>query len=85
MRFKEAAPISFIGASSVCEPSMDPRVTNRLYLRVRPRFFDQDGHETMYALSGNKHFFTKSCHRQTYENYEQSRQKLGTILENKVS
>ena len=49
--------------------------------RVRPRFFDQVGH----ASSGNKHFFTKSCHRQTYQNYEQSRQKLGTILVNKVS
>ena len=55
------------------------------YNRVRPRFFDQVGHETMYASSANKHFFTKSCHRQTYKNYEQSRQKLGTILENKVS
>ena len=53
--------------------------------RVRPRFFDQVGHETMYASSGNKHFFTISCHRETYQNYEQSRQKLGTILENKVS
>ena len=30
------------------------------------------------------HFFTKSCHRLTYQNYEQSRQKLGTFLENKV-
>ena len=38
----------------------------------------------MYASSGNKHFFAKSCHRQTYQNYEQSRQKLGTFLENKV-
>ena len=53
--------------------------------RVRPRFFDQVGHETMYASSGNTHFFTKSCHPQTYQNYEQSQQKLGTILENKVS
>ena len=25
--------------------------------RVRPRFFDQVGHETMYASSGNKLFF----------------------------
>ena len=25
--------------------------------RVRQRFFDQVGHETMYASSGNKHFF----------------------------
>ena len=39
--------------------------------RVRPRFFDQVGYETMYASSGNKHFFTKSCNRQTYQKYEQ--------------
>ena len=39
--------------------------------RVRPRFFDQVGHETIYASSGNKHFFTKSCHCKTYQNYEQ--------------
>ena len=38
--------------------------------RVRPRFFDQVGHESMYASSGNKHFFIKSCHHQTYQNYE---------------
>jgi len=25
----------------------------------------------MYASSGNKRFFTKSCHCQTYQNYEQ--------------
>ena len=43
----------------------------QIWVRVRPRFFDQDGHETMYASSGNKRFFTKSCHRQTYQNYEQ--------------
>ena len=55
-----------------------------IYSRVLPRFFDQVRHKTMYASSGNKHFFTKSCHRKTYQNYEQSRQKLGTFLENKV-
>ena len=49
-------------------------------IRVRPRFFDQVGHETAYASSGNKHFFTKFCHCQTYQNYEQSRKKLGTIF-----
>ena len=53
-------------------------------LRYRPRFFDQVGHQTTYASIGNKHFFNKSCLRQTYQNYEQSRQKLGTLLENKV-
>ena len=40
-----------------------------LCIRVRPRFFDQVGHETMYASSGYKHFFTKSCNHQTYQNY----------------
>ena len=39
-------------------------------IRYRPRFFDQVGHQTTYAYIGNKHFFTKSCHRQTYQNYE---------------
>ena len=43
-------------------------------IRVRQRFFDQVGHETMYASSGNKHFFTKSCHHQTYQNYKQPHQ-----------
>ena len=52
-------------------------------IRYHSRFFVQVGHES--ASSGNKHFFIKSCHHQTYQNYEQSRQKLGTILENKVS
>ena len=56
-----------------------------VWIKVRPRFFDQVGHETMYAPSGNKHFFTKSCHPRTYQNYGQSRQKLGTILENEIS
>ena len=32
----------------------------------------------------NKHLFTKSCHCQTDQNYELSRQKLGVFLENKV-
>ena len=38
----------------------------------------------MHLLEIGKHFFTKWCHCQTYQNYEQSRQKLGTFLENKV-
>ena len=41
------------------------------YSKNRPRFFDQVGHETIHVSSGNKHLFTKSCHRQTYQNYEQ--------------
>jgi hypothetical protein len=43
--------------------------------RDRPRFFDQVGHQTMYAYIGNKHFFTKSCNRQTYQDYEQPHQR----------
>ena len=44
--------------------------------RYRQRFFDQVGHQTMFAYVGNKHFFTKSCHRQTYQNYEQPPHRL---------
>ena len=51
--------------------------------RVRPRLFDQVGHQTTYASIVDRHFFTISCHCQTYQNYEQSRQKLGTFLEKK--
>ena len=53
--------------------------------RVCPRFFDQVGHETSHASSGNNHFFCKSCHCQTYQNFDQRRQNLGTILGNKLS
>ena len=52
--------------------------------RYRPRFFDQVRHQTKYASIGNRHFFTISCIRQTYQNCEQSQQKLETFSENKV-
>ena len=51
--------------------------------RYRPRFFDQVGHQTMYAFIGNKHFFTISCHCETYQNNKQSGQKMGPFLETK--
>ena len=38
--------------------------------RYRPRFFDQVGYQTTYALMGKTHFSDKSCHRQIYRNYE---------------
>ena len=57
---------------------------NAIQNRYRPRFIDQVGHQTTYASVGNNHFLTKSCHRQTYQNYRQSLQNLGTILETKV-
>ena len=43
--------------------------------RDRPRFFDQVRHQTTYAYIGNKHFFTKMCHHQTYPNSKISWQK----------
>ena len=46
------------------------------HIRYRPRFFDQVRYQTTYASIGNKHFFTKSCQRQTYQNYEQPPQRL---------
>ena len=46
-------------------------IRNSMHPRVHPRLFDQVGHKTMYASCGNKHFFTKSCHCQSYQNYEQ--------------
>ena len=50
-----------------------------LHIRDLPRFFDQVGHQTTYAYIGKKHFFTKSCHRQTYQNYEQPPQRLQNL------
>ena len=47
--------------------------------RYRPRFFDQVGHQTTYAYIKNKHFFTKSCHCQTYQNYEQPPQRVQNL------
>ena len=52
-------------------PPKNVELGGSVAVRVRPRLFDQVGHETMFASSENKHFFTKSCHRQTYQNYEQ--------------
>ena len=49
--------------------------------RNSPRFFMRVGHETAGASIGKKHFFSLNRHRQTYQNNEQSRQKLGTFLE----
>ena len=43
----------------------------RLGIRYRPRFSDQVGHQNMSAYIENKLIFTKSCHCQTNQNYEQ--------------
>ena len=47
-------------------------------------FFIELGMKPFMHLVEISIFFTKSCHGQTYQNYEQSRQKLGTFLVNKI-
>ena len=44
--------------------------------RYHSRFFVQVGHETTYASRECHHFFTISCHRQTYQNYSGPPQRL---------
>ena len=53
--------------------------TTDLMIRDGPRFFDQVGHQIMSAYIENKHFLTKPCHRQTYQNYEQPPQSLQNL------
>ena len=38
-------------------------------VRYHPRFFNRVGHQTTSAYIENKHFFTKSYHRQTQQYY----------------
>ena len=45
-----------------------PYIGTYIINRYLSRFFDFWAHETMYAYIGNKHFFTKSCRCQTYQN-----------------
>ena len=45
-------------------------IQKNMVIRVRPDFLIK--FITTNASSGNKHFFTKSFHRQTYQNYEQN-------------
>ena len=47
--------------------------------RYSPRSFNQVRHQTTSAYIENKHFFTKSCYRQTYQNYEQPPQSLQNL------
>ena len=42
---------------------------NDLLVRYRQRFYDQVGHKTMYASSGNKHF-SLNLVIVTYQTYE---------------
>ena len=51
---------------------LSKHINCQLSSRVRLRFSNQVGHETMYASKGNKHLFITLCHHQSYQNYEQS-------------
>ena len=54
-------------------------IRGKLEGRYHPRFLNQVGHQTKSAYIENKHFFTKPCHRQTYQNYEQLPQSLQNL------
>ena len=43
------------------------------------RFFDHVGHQITFTVIGNKHFFTKLCHCQTYQNDERPLQSLQNL------
>ena len=61
---------------SVSHSNQDTKKDERyVHIRYLLRFFDRWAHETMYAYIGNKHFFTKSCRCQTYQNSKISWQK----------
>ena len=55
-----------------------------LLIRYLSRFLNYWAHETTYVFIGNKHFFTTSCHPQTYQNFKISWQKICSVLLNKV-
>ena len=54
--------------------------TQHVLNRNSSRFFDQVSHQKTYAYIKNKHFFTKSCHCQTYQSYEQPPQSLQKFI-----
>ena len=75
LSFKATLQVQLIIAQIEKEMQLNPfmvslKIRQKVWNRVHPRFFDQVGHETNYASSGNKHFFNKSCHRRPYQNYE---------------
>ena len=49
-----------------------------MFIRDRPRFVDQVGHQTMHEFMGETHFFTKQCHPQDYQKFK-SLQKISFI------
>ena len=61
---------------AICEAVTLVRM--RLLARDRSRFFWLNWASKQVCI-GNKHFFSKSCHRQTYKNYEQPPQRLQNL------
>ena len=55
-------------------------LSNRTFIRCHSRFILQVGHEDTRASRGNKHFFTKSCHRKTFQICEQPLQTNKFVL-----
>ena len=59
-------------------------IKNKAFSRYHSRFVVRVGHETMYASRGYKHFFTKSCHCQTYSYLSNKRTCPLILFKNKV-
>ena len=81
---------SFMTAAACCKigslvTQLLQQSTETLASRYRSRFFDQIGHQNAYVSMGNKYFLIKSYHHQAHQNYEQSQQKVGRVLGNKVT
>ena len=70
-----------IGAGGQALSGLTLRQVNlaNLKFRYRPRTFNRVRHQTTSACIENKHFFTKSRHHQTYQNYEQPPQSLKNL------
>ena len=74
----------FLNINSFSPIILKVNLLHYLLIYYLSRFFDHWAHETMYAYIGKKHFFTKSCHCQTYQNSKISWQKICSILGIKV-
>ena len=70
---------SHIPSQEICKnetTTMCPACDQGIQGRYRHRFFWLIWHQITYASIRNKHFFTKWCHHQAYQNYEQPPQIL---------
>ena len=58
----------FLKDESIKEYLRKTTVGMLICIRYHSRFFVEVGHETTYTVIGNRQFFTKTRHQQTYQN-----------------